>query len=86
MSAVVVRSRVQDVKTRAIRAHDLFAGNAQKDPWVAQRAVTAIAGDGARSTWMISVGVTWFPVVAEAGVEAAPSGMLILCLVGEVAR
>jgi hypothetical protein len=38
------------------------------------------------STWMISVGVTWLPVVAEAGVEAAPSGMLILYLVWEAAR
>jgi hypothetical protein len=38
------------------------------------------------STWMISVGVTWFPEVAEADVEAAPSGMLILYLVWEAAR
>src|ERR1700742_4982904 len=37
------------------------------------------------STWMISVGVTGIPV-GEAVLGAAPSGMLILCLVGKVAH
>jgi hypothetical protein len=34
---------------------------------------------------MISVGVTWFPDMGAAGVEAAPSGMMILYLVGKAA-
>jgi hypothetical protein len=48
MSAVVVRSWVQDIETRAIRAHHLFARDAQEDPRVTESTVPAIASDGAR--------------------------------------
>src|ERR1700712_2302920 len=47
MSAGVIRSWVQDIETRAIRAHDLLARDAQEDPGMTERAVAAVASHGA---------------------------------------
>src|ERR1700722_5009800 len=47
MIAVVIGSRVQDVKARAVRADDLLVCDAQEDPGMAEGAFASIAGDRA---------------------------------------
>jgi hypothetical protein len=81
MSAGVIGSRVQDVKARAIRAHDLLAWNPQENPRVAQSTVAAIAGHGA-CVHMNDLGRCHRgSAMDDPVVEAALSGMMILHLV-----
>src|SRR5271163_2821303 len=47
MSAGVAASLVQHIEARAVRAHNRLILDVQKHPRVAERAVDAIAGDGA---------------------------------------
>src|SRR4051794_25573592 len=47
MSAGVIRSGIQNVEARAVRAHHFLARDAQVHPRMTQRAFAAVAGDGA---------------------------------------